>query len=55
MPVLPLNGMKNAVNLSDISRVKKQLDTAKFNLSVAFNEGDYQKKLVSFNIKIFPI
>lgn len=32
--------------LSDISRVKKQLDTAKFNLSVAFNEGDYQKASV---------
>lgn len=29
--------------LSELSRVKKELDTAKFNLSVAFNEGDYQK------------
>lgn len=29
--------------LSELSRVKKELDTAKFNLSVAFNEADYEK------------
>ncbi|HKM02656.1 MAG TPA: AAA family ATPase, partial [Bacilli bacterium] len=29
--------------LSEINRVKKELDSAKFNLSVAFNEGDFQK------------
>ncbi len=29
--------------LSEVSRVKKDLETAKFNLAVAFNEADYQK------------
>ena len=29
--------------LSDISRVKKELEQAKFNLNVAFNEANYQK------------